>query len=249
MIVGVYGLGRFGSFWAQQLASVCTVLGFSRSPDRTAPPGVEGPCPLSRIGECDALVLCNAISSMGEVLKGLVPYLRPGMLVMDTCSVKIRPVEQMLRLLPENVEIIGTHPMLGPDSARDGLDGLPLVLSRVRCSEETWSRWTDLYRRMKLTLLEYTPEEHDREAAWTQGITHFIGRTLGELSLKDSPMATRGYRALLEIVRQTCNDSRQLFVDLQKYNPYTGSMRRDLHGALNTMLTELDSIKVEEDHG
>jgi prephenate dehydrogenase len=249
MTVGVYGLGRFGSFWAEQLAGVCKVLGFSRSPGKTAPPGVEGPCGLDRIAECDALILCNSISSMGEVLQELKQYIRPGMLIMDTCSVKMHPVAQMLKYLPAGTEIIGTHPMLGPDSARGGLEGLPIVLSRVRCGDDTWRLWTDLFTGLKLSLNILTPEEHDREAAWSQGVTHFVGRMLGELPLKESPMATRGYRALLEIIRQTCNDSWQLFVDLQKYNPYTGPMRKELHEALNTMLKELDSIKVEEDNG
>ena len=85
-------------------------------------------------------------------------------------------------------------------------------------------------------------EQHDREASYTQGITHFIGRVLGELKLESSDIATTGYRDLLDIVRQTCNDPWRLFIDLQKYNPYTGAMRKDLHDAITVMLEKFDSI-------
>ena len=39
---------------------------------------------------------------------------------------------------------------------------------------------------MGLVIQEMTTHEHDREAAYTQGITHFIGRTLNELNLHPS---------------------------------------------------------------
>jgi hypothetical protein len=41
-------------------------------------------------------------------------------------------------------------------------------------------------------------------------------------------MATLGYKKLLEIVEQTCNDPERLFIDLQRHNAYTGAMRREL---------------------
>ncbi len=64
-----------------------------------------------------------------------------------------------------------------------------------------------------------TPDEHDREAAFTQGVAHYIGRVLSDLGIQRSPIGTVGYNKLLEIVEQTCNDPWQLFLDLQRYNP------------------------------
>ena len=51
-----------------------------------------------------------------------------------------------------------------------------------------------------------TPDEHDREAAFTQGVAHYIGRVLSDLGVRRSPIGTVGYNKLLEIVEQTCND-------------------------------------------
>lgn len=242
MLIGVYGLGRFGAFWAAQLAVHFPVVAWSRDSSRPVPDGV------TRVEEAevlaaDVLVLCVAISAMEEVLRHIAPRIGAGTLVMDTCSVKVHPARLMERLLPESNPILATHPMFGPDSGRNGLEGLPLVFSPVRLSVDSTDFWRRNFKAMGLKVVEMTPEQHDREASYTQGITHFIGRVLGELELKPSEIATAGYSDLLDIVRQTCNDPWRLFIDLQKYNPYTGAMRRDLHDAITMMLDKFDSIE------
>ncbi|PIE04729.1 MAG: prephenate dehydrogenase [Spirochaetales bacterium] len=242
MVVGVYGLGRFGAFWAQHLAEHFTVTGWSRSSERPTPPGVRR-VEEKEVLQADVLVLCVAISSLEEVLRRIAGQLRPNTLVMDTCSVKMYPVRLMKEILPPEVEILATHPMFGPDSGSRGLKDLPLVFSPVRMADESAAAWQERFCKMGLSVLPLSPEEHDREASITQGITHFIGRVLGELELNESNMATSGYRSLLDIVRQTCNDPWSLFVDLQKYNPYTVQMRRDVHQAITVMLERFDSIE------
>ena len=242
MRIGVFGLGRFGAFWAGLLAKSFDVYGYSRNPDRITPEGVRR-IEYEELFSCDVLFLCNAISSMETVLSAMKDYLKPGTLVVDTCSVKVYPVNLMRSLLPEQVGILGTHPMFGPDSGKDGVKGLPIVLCQERISDEQYIFWKDCFREMGLVLQEMTPEEHDREAAYTQGITHFVGRTLNELNLHESSIGTAGYTRLLDIIRQTCNDPWQLFLDLQKYNPYTSQMRRDLHRGLEKMLQTFDNIE------
>ena len=242
MVIGVYGLGRFGNYWAEHLARRFNVAAFSRDPARPHPPSVRR-VDRDELLRCDVLVLCVAISAMEQVLTEIAPLLAPGTLVMDTCSVKVHPARAMLRLLPRHVNILATHPMFGPDSGRDGLSGLPLVFSPLRMDNNLSDCWRREFQAMGLKVVEMTPEEHDREAAYTQGITHFVGRVLGQLNLKPSPVATAGYRDLLDIVSQTCNDPWQLFVDLQRYNPYTVPMRGDLHRTITGMLEKFDSIE------
>ena len=243
MIVGVYGLGRFGSFWAKHLSERFDVVGYSRNPERPVPEGVRRGSE-EEVLAADAVVLCVAISAMEDVLRRIAGRLKPGTLVMDTCSVKVHPAEAMMRLLPEDVGILATHPMFGPDSGRNGLRGLPLVFAPMRMFADSADLWRGHFEAMGLNVVEMTPQRHDEEAAYTQGITHFIGRVLGELNLTESPIATEGYRDLLDIVRQTCNDPWGLFIDLQRYNPYTVPMRANLHKAINVMLEKFDSISV-----
>ncbi len=231
MRVGVYGLGRFGAFWAEILAGRYEVLAYSRNPARKTPGGVKR-VDADEIFSCDAVFLCVAISAMEEVVAGIAPRLRPGTTVFDTCSVKIHPVKVMDALLPANVNIIGTHPMFGPDSGKNGIEGFPLAFCPVRGTDDSRDFWFDEFSHMGLHVLRLSADEHDREAAYTQGVTHFMGRVLDDLKLKPSAIATKGYEKLLEIVEQTCNDPFQLFIDLQRYNPYTEQMRERLRLSL-----------------
>jgi prephenate dehydrogenase len=239
MTVGVYGLGRFGSFWAGLLTRSCEVLACSRDASRPVPPGVR------RVGEDElaalpVVILCVAISAMEEVLARFGPKLTAGSLVMDTCSVKSFPVGLMERILPSGVSILGTHPMFGPDSGSRGVEGLPMILCPARIASGELERWRGFFSSLGLAVTVMSPAAHDREAAFTQGVAHYIGRVLKDLGIRPSPIATLGYRKLLEIVEQTCNDPWQLFLDLQRYNPYTREMRSRLAAAIEAVMAAID---------
>ena len=239
MTVGVYGLGRFGSFWAELLARSLPVCGYSRSADRATPPGVR------RVGEDEVLsqsviFLCVAISALEDVLARARGRIQAHALVMDTCSVKTHPVSLMEKLLPASTSFMGTHPMFGPDSARNGVTGLPMILCPVRIPAREVERWRGLFSTLGLSVSIMTPDEHDREAAFTQGVAHYIGRVLSDLGVRHSAIGTVGYAKLLEIVEQTCNDPWQLFLDLQRYNPHTREMRERLEGSIRRVMAAID---------
>lgn len=246
MTVSVYGLGRFGAYWASVLANDFKVKGYSRSSSRPTPEGVER-VDLEELYNCDVLFISTSISSVKEVVANLAKGLKPGTLVMDTCSVKVYPVKVMQNLFKKDIEIIATHPMFGPDSGKNGVEGLPIVYSPVRCSKENEKFWFDYFEGKGMVVETMTPEQHDKEAAYTQGITHFVGRILDKLELEDSNIATKGYIALQEIVKQTCNDPWQLFLDLQSYNPYTAEMRNKMDSAINDMVEMFDNLKKSEE--
>lgn len=236
--IGVYGLGRFGRFWAEVLSKDFRVKACNRTPRE-----VQGPYTVTSEDEVlasDAVFFCVAISSFEEVLSRTAPRIGGSTVVFDTCSVKSHPAKLMLSYLNEKTPCIATHPMFGPDSAAHGMEGLPLVYSPLRCSIKTSDFWREYFTHLGLQVIEMTPEEHDREAAMTQGITHIIGRVLGELDLQPSSIGTLGYRKILEVIEQTCNDPYQLFMDLQHYNPHTHTMRLKLKDALERMMRVLE---------
>ena len=239
MRIGVYGLGRFGSFWARVLARHAEVLAWSRDPSHPAPPGVTLAGEAEVLAE-PAVFFCVAISAFEEVLVRTAPRIPPGTLVMDTCSVKSFPVGLMERILPSGVSILGTHPMFGPDSGSRGVEGLPMILCPARIASGELERWRGFFSSLGLAVTVMSPAAHDREAAFTQGVAHYIGRVLKDLGVRPSPIATLGYRKLLEIVEQTCNDPWQLFLDLQRYNPYTREMRSRLAAAIEAVMAAID---------
>lgn len=243
MTVGTYGLGRFGWFWADTIRRMSgddvDVIATSRH--RHEPPqGVAFVDEEDFFARCDVVFFCVAISSLEAVLERVAPMVSPGSLVMDTCSVKAYPAQWMERHLSSSgCRIVATHPMFGPDSARDGLAGLPVVICPVKVDDETMSRLESVFTSWGLKVLRMTPLMHDKEAAYSQGVTHFVGRTLREMGLHDTDIATRGYKALMTIVDQTCNDPVQLFYDLQHYNPYAREMRLSLQVAVEKTLNRL----------
>ncbi len=245
MKVAVLGLGRFGSFWAAHLARSFPVTAWSRSADRPVPRGVRR-VGLAELFEADTVWLCPAISALPEVLAEIAPLVRPGQLIADTCSVKMEPARQMLGLLPSGTALLATHPMFGPDSARNGVAGLPLVLHNLRGAERERQFWHDHFTGEGLNVLDLTPEEHDKAAAYTQGVTHLIGRVLSGMGLADHPIATQGYKRLLDLIQQTCNDPYQLFLDMQHANPYTTAMREDLRQSLERTLARLDTTDTRQ---
>ncbi len=241
MQVGIYGLGRFGTFWASVLARDFAVYTYNRT-DKPTPAGTTK-TDIAGLCGCDTVFLCTAISSIEAVAKKMAPYLTEKTLVVDTCSVKTYPLSVLREELPPEVPIMGTHPMFGPDSAGAGIHGLPLVLTPARVSETRASEWADRFVSMGLRVVTMSAEDHDREAAVTQGVTHLVGRVLDEFGLVSSSISTKGYSALAEIVEQTCNDPRSLFLDLQRFNPFTQEMRRRLATAFSKVLYEVESLE------
>lgn len=246
MKVGVYGLGRFGFFWSELLGQKFDVYGYNRTLSVRAPENVSLVTE-DEILQCDVLFLCVSISSLESVLLSISRRIKPGCLVFDTCSVKVYPVNLMKSILPEYVDIIASHPMFGPDSGKDGVKDLPIVFIPVRDSSGYADTWKKIFLDFEMKVIEITADIHDKDAAFTQGVTHFIGRVLNELNLKENEISTKGYRSLLSIVEQTCNDPLQLFRDLQHYNPYTHGMRQELNDSLKKTMDMLAKADPEKD--
>jgi prephenate dehydrogenase len=242
----VIGLGRFGLFWAGMLAAERPVLGTSRRTITGLPDGVRQ-VSLKEAVQSEVIFLAVSISALPEVLEEIAPMVRRDAIVIDTCSVKVFPAAEMQRLLPPQVDIVACHPMFGPDSAGERSDPLPVITWPVRDTYRRYTGLLDLFRSLNMRVVEMNPEDHDREAAFSQGVTHFVGRILREMDLQPSTIATLGYTRLLQVMEQTCNDPLQLFQDLQRYNPYTRDMRRRFSRALEaTESLLLDSEKQDQ---
>ena len=67
-------------------------------------------------------------------------------------------------------------------------------------------------------MVPMTCEDHDRQAASSQFITHTVGRMLGGMGLEAGPINTKGFNSLLDLVGNTENDSFELYYGLFMYN-------------------------------
>ena len=171
---------------------------------------------------------CVPIDSFEKIIKKHKKYIDNHLLI-DTLSVKEYPKKICKKYLSNSSgRMLLTHPMFGPDSSKMGFDGLPIVLDKNTSNNQEYSFWKSYFFQKKLKVVEMSAKEHDRLAAHSQGLTHFIGRLLEQVKMKPTAIDTLGSKKLLEVMDQTCNDSWQLFKNLQNYNESTRKMRLQL---------------------
>ncbi|NOY15066.1 MAG: prephenate dehydrogenase/arogenate dehydrogenase family protein [bacterium] len=191
-------------------------------------------------GGFHTLFYCTPISTFGQVIKEHMKYFDDRHVIMDVLSVKKWPEEVLSKHLKDGrVQAILNHPMFGPDSSKDGFRGLPWVMDRFRSKDQAYRFWKSYFESKGLRVVELTAKEHDRLAAFSQGVAHFVGRLLAEFGMEPTVIDTVGARKLREVMEQTVNDSWQLFLDLQRFNPYTKQMRIKLGEAYDKLFHQL----------
>ena len=222
MEIGIIGYGRFGQFAAERLRKDFRVVVYDRKKVR-CPRGIRAG-PLEEVASRSLVLLCVPISQISKTCLEIKPYLIPGQLILDTCSVKERPLQEMARSLPKFVEILGTHPLFGPDSARNGIRGLKIVLCPIRCRRV--SKVKAWLKGKGLEVIVTTPARHDFEMAKTQALFHFLARGVAETGIRVGRLSTPGPAKLFEDFRDVQNDSLQLFQDLHRMNRFTPRFER-----------------------
>lgn len=240
-MIGIIGYGRFGRLAARYLAKDYSVIvcGRGNIDDGNLPANVRTGS-MEEVCSQRVVIPCVPISSFNAMLKTVAPLIRADALVVDVCSVKAYPVQWMQTELPRSVSILGTHPMFGPDSAAAGIDGMKIALCRIRMSDSLYRKTVDYLTRAGLTVVETTPEEHDRQIAVSLALTHFIGRSLSAFKAGQLQIDTEGYKRLLHILDVVEHDTWQLFVDMNRYNPYAKEIRRSFMQAVEKIEAELN---------
>ena len=160
--------------------------------------------------------------------------INPQALIVDVCSVKVNPLQTLERLLPATCEIIGAHPMFGPASiARNGgIEGLPIALCPVRADDVRVAKLRDfLADALQLKVIETTPEQHDKEMAYVQGLSHYIGRVMDIMRIPQSELRTAAYEDLLDMKRIQGGDSWELFMSIMHENPYAQEVHQEFERA------------------
>lgn len=225
-MLGIIGFGQFGQFMARHLApffdvAVCDAADLQREAEEI---GVNW-SDFETVANCKIVVFAVPLQSFETVLRRARKFLRPDAMCFDVCSVKIEPLRLMREILPASVEIIGTHPLFGPQSGREGIAGLRVAFCPVRTSKAAEIK-RFLTDDLKLKVFEKTPEEHDHEMAHVQALTHFVARALDELHINNSELATVSYEELMRAARLVSEDSWELFQTIQKGNPFAEEKRK-----------------------
>ncbi len=241
-MIGLIGFGRFGRLAITYLARDYKIRVYDSGDNGTAiaQMGAEA---VSLEAACrqEIVLLCMPISVMADTLDKIAPLINPQALVVDVCSVKTMPVQWMRAKLPATVSLLATHPMFGPDSARESLKGHKIVLCPERIAAGQFKKISRHLESLGLVVIESTPENHDKQIAVSLALTHFIGRSLSSFGAKDLMIDTEGYKRLLHILEVVENDTWQLFEDMHRFNPFAAATRRDFLEAMLAIEDHLGS--------
>jgi prephenate dehydrogenase len=224
--VGLMGFGAFGRLMARHLQPhlalrVCDPF---RPPE--ADPSGKGlePCDARGVGASDIVILAVPVDAIPAALAELRPHLRAGALVLDVGSVKIGPAQAMQADLPEDVEIIGTHPLFGPQSARHGIRGLKIALCPIRGGSAPRIA-AFLRKALGLQVIVTTPDAHDREVAMVQGLTHLIAKILVRMEPLPQRMTTASFDLLMQATEMVRHDAPNVFMAIERANPHARAVR------------------------
>lgn len=193
---------------------------------------------ISEIYQSQVIFYAVPISVFADVIASHKSHFRKNHLLIDVLSVKIHP-KQVFKKYKTSGQAMLTHPMFGPDSSKGGFAGLPIIIDQFTTDDTTFKFWKAYFKSKKLRVIEMSAKDHDKMAAFSQGLTHFIGRLLDAYHFRKTPIDSLGTQKLLEVVEQTCNDSWQLFTDLQHFNPYTKQMRIRLGHTYDSLYNKL----------
>lgn len=231
--VGLFGFGGFGQLIAEHVSPHAELK--IHDPYTSVLGGVS----LAEAAQCDVIILAVPVSEIRVICQDIADFVNPGALVVDVGSVKLAPIADMVECLPEHVQIVGTHPLFGPQSAKTGLAGHKLSLCPVR--GDAWrSIRVFLKRTLGLEVITCRPEDHDREAAMVQGLTHLIAKVMTDMGPLPTRMTTKSFEMISKAVDMVKDDPPSVLNAIESANPFAAEVRETFFRRAEVLRTRFD---------
>jgi prephenate dehydrogenase len=143
------------------------------------------------VAGAELIVMCTPIAQMRELVKQMLPALKPGAIVTDVGSVKGSVVRDLeTRVARAGAHFVGSHPMAGAEkmgvaAARaDLFDGAVCVVTPTRKSNPAAVRKVEqLWKSVGARLLKLTPKAHDDLVSRSSHLPHVVAAQLANLIL------------------------------------------------------------------
>ena len=217
--VGIIGFGSFGKFLAEKLSSHAKVRVYSHGGKVSS-----WSATLAEVVDVDYLVLAVPLDAYRETIEAIQPLLAPHTVIVDVCSVKVKPIAIIKELLPGQ-PLVATHPMFGPESASVSFAGHTLVMCPEVSETDPYNAIKHFADSLGLNVVEMSAAEHDEEIAVVQGLTFFVGRVLNMYGIRNQRLVTPTFRDLLDVADVDAHHSTELFMTIQEGNPHTKAVR------------------------
>jgi prephenate dehydratase/prephenate dehydrogenase len=233
--IGIIGFDSFGQLLAQKLALKHQVSCMDQGDKSAAAanmgieffPSFESSKFLAGV---DVVIVTAELVDFETAIQALSPASLKGKLIVETCVLNAHPKAVLLKAFGDypEIDILSTHPMLGP--LRSGVggdpysssswDGRPVVYEKVRISNMArCEKFLKIFEEARCQLVEMDAALHDATVADAEFVTHLAGRLLVDKHmLPPSPVISKEYAALCDVADMTSSDSFDLFFGMFKYN-------------------------------
>jgi prephenate dehydrogenase len=191
--VAIVGAGQIGTMLGQALMEEGVGAGgvavFDRDPEvaRASVALGGGQLALERaelVLEADTVILAVPVDEIVRWLEKWGGMLRPGCLLLDTGSAKVKVAAAMRAWVPQLAHAVGGHPICGTETSgpaaarREALRGATFALTPVRKDQVGLDRAADLVSSLGAVPLQFSCEQHDRILARSSHLPHLLATAL-----------------------------------------------------------------------
>lgn len=192
----------------------------------------------------DVVIITVPIRNTEQIINEITPFLKSDAMITDFTSVKINPVLAMKKKF--SGEVVGGHPLFGPSA---GFEKQNFILCPER-KGDYFEWYKEFLISLGINVLEMSSDEHDKNMAVIQCLTHFSSLSLGSALEKlnydlkfaeklSSPVYLMRVYGVGRIIAQ----DEKLYSDIQMENPYSKEMAKVYLDAV----TELNDSVVNSD--
>lgn len=185
---------------------------------------------LSEVGDLEPELVINAASlpSIETAFGGVLPYLPEDCIISDIASVKTGIPAMYKRL---GKRFVSTHPMFGPTFAniRDLSHESAIIIKES--DEEGKAFFREFYSKLRLSIYEYTFEEHDRTVAYSLS-TPFASTMVFAACMKTQEAPGTTFKRHLEIAKGLLSEDDHLLTEIM-FNPHAVRQIEEINSRLS----------------
>jgi len=175
-------------------------------------------------------LVINAVSLLNthKAFEDVLPYLRKDCILSDIASVK-NGLDECYEKMGKR--FVSTHPMFGPTFAniRDLRDENAIIIKESH--EEGKAFFRSFYQGLKLSIYEYTFEEHDRTIAYSLSIP-FASSLVFAATMKKQEAPGTTFRKHFDIAKGVLSEDDHLLAEIM-FNPHTVKQIENINSRLS----------------
>ncbi len=207
VVVGVGLLGGSVALAARQRGIVRRVIGVGRTAPRLEQAREAGLLDaistdlVAAAAQADLLIFATPVNLIVAGVREAALACRPGTLITDVGSTKAHLCRELSAGLPDTATFIGSHPLAGSEkqgwehSRADLFDGRVCVVTPTESSRrDEVARLTAFWQAIGMSVVEMSPEAHDRALAQTSHVPHVVASALARtLADENRSLAATGF--------------------------------------------------------